>query len=338
MTMLSLCMPSNRKFEASRRAIETALEYCAARDAFLVIADNSGDEEKRKYWSHHSSRLTYVITDGLDVGQNFLAAIGAAQTPFVIMMGDDDEIEFNPQLQAVDLASLPVDHIGVRPMTHVVTTSRGVVNVQKFSISGSDPATRIREYIAARGSSNSAFYSIFRKEPYLALMELFNHHHPTKGGYCDWAQVLALFAYGKMAYDPSTIFKYNMDQWSSKDMIQKQGIRLFVEAGLPADGQKYEGLLQFLDLFVFLSRARLPLSDEEKQNARAFLSFEYFTVYLNIVKQSPEKYSKTMQYLADMALNQLEIDTRFHIALMMADDIKPGLKNGYIEFYKAAMA
>lgn len=336
MTMLSLCMPSNRKFEASRRAIETALAYCAARDAFLVIADNSGDTEKREHWSRHSSRLTYLITDGLDVGQNFLAAIDAAQTPFVMMMGDDDEIEFNPQLQTVDLASLPVDHLGVRPMTQVVMTSRGVVNVQKFSISGSDPAARIREYIKAAGGSNSAFYSIFRKEPYLALMELFNKHHPTKGGYCDWVQVIALFAYGKMAYDPSTIFKYNMDQWSSMDMIQQQGTRLFVEAGLPADAKKYEGLLQFLDLFVFLSRPRSPLSEEDAQNARAFLSLDYFTIYLNFVKETPEKYSKTMKYLTDLALKELEVDTRFHIALMMADDIKPGLKNGYIEFYKAA--
>lgn len=338
MTLLSLCMPSNRKFEASRRSIETALEYCAARDAFLVVADNSGDAEKREYWSSHPSRLTYLNTDGFDVGRNFLAAIGAAETPFVMMMGDDDEIAFNEQIQPVDLASLPVDHLGVRPLTQVFLTGRGVVRVQEFGLVENDPVGRIMEYSKLAGGDNSAFYSIFRREPYADLMQLFADHHPTRGAYCDWAQVTALFAYGKMAYDPSTVFKYNKDQWSNIQKIEKQVVRLFVEAGLPADSEKYDALLRFLDLFVFLSRPRSPLAATESQEALAFLSGAFFNIYLRQVKQSPEKYSETMRYLADLALEEVDMMSRFHIALVMADNIKPGLKNGYIEFYKAAQA
>ena len=338
MTQLTLCMPSNRGFQASRRAIETALEYCVARDGFLVIADNSGDSEKREHWSRHSGRLIYLITDDFDVGRNFLAAIDAAETPFVMMMGDDDEIAFNARFQPVDLASLPIDHLGVRPLTQVFISDRGVVRVKDFGISESGPAERILEYNKLAGGDNSAFYSIFQKEAYLALMELFIHHHPTKGGYCDWAQVTALFAYGKMAYDPSTVFRYNMDQWSSMDQIQKQVVRLFVEAGLPADSEKYDALLRFLDLFVFLSRTRSPLTAEEARSTLAMLSVVFFGSYLRQVKQSPEKYSETMRYLADLALEEVDMMSRFHIALVMADNIKPGLKNGYIEFYKAAQA
>jgi len=338
MTLLSVCMPSNRKLEASRRAIETALDYCAARDAFLVVADNSGDAEKREYWSRNPSRLTYLATDGFDAARNFLAALGGARTPFVMMMGDDDEIAFNAAFKPVDLASLPADHIGVRPTTQVVTTSRGIVNVQTFSISADDAVSRILQYIEVAGETNSAFYSIFRRMPYLDFMELFAKHHPTKGGYCDWAQVMALFAYGKMAYDPSTIFKYNKDQWSTTPQIRKQSARLFVDAGLSDDAKKYEVLLQFLDLFVFLSRSRSPLAVDETQKALAFVALEYFTLYLREVDKSPEKYSETMRYLTDLALKQPDVASRFHIALMMADDIKPGLKNGYIEFYRAAMA
>ena len=47
MPELSICMPSNRNLEQSRASIDSAIAYCEARDAVLIVSDNSGDPAKR---------------------------------------------------------------------------------------------------------------------------------------------------------------------------------------------------------------------------------------------------------------------------------------------------
>lgn len=338
MLYLSVCMPSHRNLADSRASIETALAFCEARDAVLVISDNSGDLEKRAYWQNRSVRLHYIIAPDDDIDANYMSSITNATTPFILQMGDDDQLGFDPAVPAFDFASLPADYIGVRPLTQVWAPKLGVVRTKAFGIAEEDAGARILEYNQVAGGDNSAFYSIFRREPYTAMMALFLQHHPTRGGYCDWAKVMALFAYGRMAYDPGTIFKYNFEQWSSNALIAEKTVALYEGAGLPADGQKYHMLLLFLDLFVFLSRPGTPLGEEQRLNAISVTAGSVFNGFLSQVKQAPENYSETMQYLCEMASEEFDSFSRFQIGLLMADNIKSGLKDGYIAYYKAAVA
>ena len=334
---LSICMPSNRPFATSRRAIESALAYCEARDAILIVSDNSGDMEKREYWQRHSPNIKYLVSDGTDAMANFMTAFLASETPFILPMGDDDEIKFDPRIPTFNFADLPGDHIGVRPVTEIWTEEKGTIRVKNFAITGAHPVERIGEYSRAANGDNSAFYSVFRRPAYLDLMDLFNRHHPTKGAYCDWSQVIALICYGKMALDKGTIYRYNIGGWQSNLLIETNIVKSFSESGLSSDAQKYEVLLRYLDIFVFISSRKIPLSQNELYDLKAFLSGPSFDSFLAIISNNPSHYNETMHYLAEIARKEQDIIGRFRIALMMAGQLREDLKDRYLEYYKAAL-
>lgn len=336
MSLLTLCMPSNRNLERSRRAIEQALAYCEARNVPFVISDNSGDPEKEKFWRERSPLIRYLTADGTDALTNFLDSVSAADTPFILQIGDDDGISFDPAVPAFDLASLTDDFMGVRVKTLVEITGHGLVRAKEFSIDAMTPGERILEYSQKAGGDNSAFYSIFRREPYLNLMKLFTEQHPTKGGFSDWAMSLALFSYGRMAYDPGTIYHYNADQWAGQEKVEKKNLELFAAAGLPPHTTLFQPLLMALDVFVFVGRPGTPLSRDEALNAISMASGGVLDGFLGTVTRAPDQYSETVRYLVDLAREEKDAFARFQLALMMADQLKPGLKDGYVAFYRAA--
>lgn len=336
MPHLSICMPSNRPLATSHRAIETALAYCEVKDALLVVSDNSGDAEKRAYWQGRSPRLTYIVDPTLDGTRNFLAAMHGSRTPFLMPMGDDDELAFDPAVPAFDFASLPADHVGVRPITEVWTEAKGVLRVKNYAIAGEKPSDRILEYLGLAGGDNSAFYSIFRRNQYINLMELFSRHHPTRGAYCDWSQLGSLFAYGKMARDAGTTFRYNFEGWKNKTIVDQKIVDSYLAVGLPADSQKYHVLLLYLDMFVFVSARIAGLTPEGMANATAALSGMVFSIFLKEIAERPKNHTDTMRYLAELAAAEPDPIGHFQIALVMANQIRDGLKEDYITYFKAA--
>jgi len=269
MSSLTVFMPSNRDLPSSFRAIETALNYCRMRNAKLIIADNSSDPAKWDHWYNKSPLLTVLDTGGLDAKANFLAAMNAVETEFLLAMGDDDELFADPSKPLPDLGELPSDYMGMRPKTEVWTNSYGLLRTKSFAISGLTPAERMLEYNEHAGGDNGAYYSIFRTEPYRQLMHFFFRHHPTSGGYGDWALVMSLFAWGKLSYDPGTIFRYNFDQWHGAEALEKRADSLYQIAGLPEGSRQYHYLLMFLDIFVYCSLGFAPVAPDDCANAQA---------------------------------------------------------------------
>jgi hypothetical protein len=337
MPHLSICIPSKRGFAASKRAIGEALTVAEARDAVVVISDNSGDAEKRAYWRDRSPRIRYHESSAQTAFQNFLASVAAADTEFVMVFGDDDGISVDPSIATVDLASLPADFMGVRPRTEVLVTGHGVVREKTFGIDELTPTGRIREYSMKAMGDNSAFYSIFRRRPYHDLMDLFVNRHPIKGSFIDWAMALALFSYGRMAYDPGLVYRYNADQWASFDKTKARNEEIFAAAGLPAHTDLYQPLLMMLDLFVFVARPGTPLSREEALDAIAVTAGDIMNGFLNDVTRRPEKFSPRMRYLVELAQAEMDAFARFQLGLVMIDDLKPGLKDDYLQFFNDVM-
>lgn len=336
MSLLTLCMPSNRDLARSRRAIEQALAYCEARGVPFVISDNSGDPEKAAFWRGRSPLIRYLTSQGTDALTNFLDSVSAAETPFVLQIGDDDGISFDPAMPAFDLATLPSDYMGVRVKTLVEITGHGVVRTKEFSIDATTPGERMLEYSRKAEGDNSAFYSIFRRQPYMDLMRLFAEHHPTKGGFSDWAMSLALFSYGRMGYDPGTIYHYNADQWAGSEKVEKKNLELFSAAGLPAHTTLFQPLLMALDVFVFVGRPGTPLDQQQALNAISMASGGVLDGFLGAVARAPDQYNETVRYLVDLARTETDAFGRFQLALVMADQLKPGLKDAYVAFYRAA--
>lgn len=336
MALLTLCIPSNRSLERSLRTISQALAFAEARDALVLVSDNSGEADKAAYWWGRSPRLIYHTSTGTDAFQNVLAATSLAETPFSLLVGDDDGLSFDNTHPAYDLADLPADHMGIRPKTLVEVTGVGVVRTKDFGVSSERPSQRILEYAKIAGGDNSAFYSIFRREHFVGLLRLFHDHHPIRGAYIDWALSLALFAYGRMVYDPSIVFRYNADQWATASAADKKKQDIFKACNLPPHASLYEPLLLALDLFCFVCRPGTPLDREGALDAASIVAGDLMNAFLNQVVVDPSDYSDRMRYLVDLARAEDQTFARFQLGLLMVDELRPGLKDGYLQFFKVA--
>ncbi len=337
MPLLSICMPTKRNLEASRRAILEALAVAEARDAVLVLSDNSGDAAKRAYWENRSPRIVYHLSEAPSAFHNFLEAVTVATTPFILVLGDDDGLRVDPSIIPVDLATLPADFMGVRPLTEVHVTGHGVVRRKDFGIEELTPTGRIREFSQKSGGDNSAFYSIFRRDVYRDLLKLFVERHPIRANFIDWAFSLALFSYGRMAYDPGLIYAYNADQWASIELTKARNREIFAAAGLPEHTDLYQPLLMAVDLFIFVARPGTPLTREDALNAISVTAGDVMNGFLNQVTREPEKYPQRLRYLVELALPETDAFARFQLGLVMLDDLKPGLKDAYAAFFQSTM-
>ncbi|WP_426227932.1 hypothetical protein [Pararhizobium sp. DWP3-4] len=336
MAQLSICMPSNRPLTQSLSAIESALAYAEKTGARLIVSDNSRDPEKRAFLQNRSPNLLYHSSPSEDASGNWLEAMSLADTPFLLPMGDDDQIHFNAGETPVDLSSLPGDVIGVRPHTQIWTAETGVCQTECFAIDALSPAERLQEFSRKVMGNNSIFYSIYRTSAFVPLLRFFTQAHPTKGGYCDWSLTFALITAGRILHDPSLIYRYDLGIWATGKGIADASSNLYVKAGLPADSEKYAALLRFLDVHVFTLRGSLRLSPAERGDVLLMNGRLAMAEFLQSVRTKAAEYDEVVVYLAEMIEQEREIETIFHLALLMTDCIKPGLKDGYIRFFQAA--
>lgn len=336
MPLLTLCIPSNRSLERSMRTISEALAFAEERDALVLVSDNSGEPEKAAFWWGRSPRLIYHTSTGTNAFENVLASTSLADTPYMLLVGDDDGVGFDRSVTPYDLSSLPPDYMGVRPKTQVEISGVGVVRTKDFGIEGERSSQRIIEYARKAGGDNSAFYSIFRRDQYVQLLRLFLEHHPIKGAYIDWALALALFAYGRMAYDPSIIFRYNADQWSTSERTDRKNQEIFADCGLPPHATIYQPLLMALDLFCFVCRPGTLLDRDGALDAASIVAGDLMNAFTNHVLLDPTDFSERMRYLVDLARKEDQAFARFQLGLLMVDELKPGLKEGYLRFFQIA--
>ncbi len=334
MPLLSICMPSNRDLSRSVKSIESALAYAERVGAQLIISDNSGDPAKRAFLEGRSFNLRYIASSDQDASANWMRALSSADTPFLLPMGDDDEIRFVEGHVPIDLASLPDDVAGVRPTTEIWTQSGSVLKTETFTIDAPAADERLAEYNRKAEGNNSVYYSIFRTSLFVPLMRLFVDSHPTNGGYCDWAICLSLFTAGRMLHDPSLVYRYDLGRWA--DELDEMQASQYRKVGLPEHTADFFTFLMFLDLHIFSLRRSLPLAPEERRrvfmmNCRVLLSD-----FLRQVRQSPEKYDETVTYIAGLIAEEQDIDSIVQLSVLLTDFIQPGLKDRYIRFFQAA--
>lgn len=335
MTQISITMPSNRNLAQSHRAIETALAFCEARDGVLIVSDNSRDPEKAAYWTGRSERLIYVPDAPPTAAENSELALRLAQTPFVMPMGDDDEIHVDPSLSAINLQALPDDVIGVKPTTFLFAPGTDLNNKRAYALDADAPGARLRQFFEVNGGDNTAFYSIFRTQPYQALLNFFYDNHPTRGSYIDWALTMALVVSGKILHDPSFILRYNISAWVTDSDIDKNAGRSYASVGLSPLHSEYSQLLQALDIFVFASRRAGGLSREALATLQAeelsFLLDHGFSQVLQLAGERTAMVEAARKGLAE----RNPLVKYLHGAALM-DLYTPGLKSKYLAFLKAS--
>jgi len=336
--LLSVLMPSNRNLAASKRSIETALAYCEKQDALLVVSDNSRDPEKRRLLEKASPRLRYIVPEADGIEANLENLFAVAETEFILMIGDDDELFVSPKDKPIDLASLNPGHMGVRPLIAVANSEGKVIRLKDFGIMDDTPSARVMTYNENAKGDNAAYYSIFRRKPFVDLHRFFFAHHPLKGGYCDWALATALFAAGKMPYDPGTIFKYNHHRWDRRDKIDERMQSMYAEAGLPANADRFSLLLLYLDLMIMALRAGSLLDEAGKRDLAQNAGWPILANFCGKVAAAPDAYSTQTMALCRRIGSGADADGQLDGALEMADQLLPGLSARYRAFQRISLA
>ncbi len=332
--MFSIVMPSHRPLDAALRSLDSALQFVEKRNGFLIVSDNSGDARKQKALIGCSPNLLYSVPADMSAQGNLLNALEMATTDFVMMMGDDDEIYETPDQQPYDLAALPADYIGVKPLIAVTNAEGQVKRVKDFSLEQNTPSERMFGYNEKSGGDNSAFYSIFRRAPYSKLLKHFHARHPTKAGNADWALAYTLFSFGKLAHDPSTILKYNFQKWDSNQQVEAQVEAIFAAANLDEKAKHYRQLLIYLDMMILSHSHVSPLGDADKADIAANVGRSFLQGFLNRVLQMPETYGPevvaTVGGWMEQAVRGTDDDLRRAIDLTRF--IEPSLPERYRAF------
>lgn len=338
--MLSIIMPSNRPFSAALRALDSALQYVEKRGGMLIVSDNSGDARKQKALLGCSPNLTYSVPEDKSAKGNFLNALRLAETEFVMVMGDDDEIYEAPEQTPFDLAGLADDFIGVKPLIAVTDSEGKVKRVKDFSLQQETPSGRIFAYNENSGGDNSAFYSIFRRGPFLALMDLFYAAHPTKPANADWALAYTLFSYGKLAYDPSSILKYNFHNWETDEQVDAAVEGIFTAASLDKQAKHYRQLLIYIDMMILSHSHASPLATSQKADIAENAARSFFLGFLNRVKREPETYGAQAVLTVDHILAQADRASQDDLAraIDLTAFIDPSLPMRYRQFREQSQA
>lgn len=336
MKQLSVCMPSNRGFERSFRSIETALAFCQARDAVLIVSDNSCDAEKAAYWQGRSQHLIYLPDAPIEPNANGRNSLLPVETPFLMPMGDDDELFALDNYPAIDLADLAPDVIGVKPAVELFLDGTDLSVPRVYDVDAETPGERLRQYIDRNEGDNSTFYTIFRTEPYLSLREFFLAVHPTRGSYADWQMVMALIVAGKLLLDRSILFRYNVAAWATPEAVETNAKYLYTSVGLPENFRDYNSLLRWMDLFVFSNRRGVVPTREALADVQAGELSDLLNLGLRISIEQAAGTRPDLAELAQKGLQERNPTLKFLHCAAVLDCYQPGLKAKYIAFLKAA--
>ncbi|MCD2176713.1 hypothetical protein [Rhizobium sp. C1] len=336
MKQLSICMPSNRGFETSFRAIETALAFCEARNAILIVSDNSRDVEKAAYWKGRSEHLLYVPDAPLEASANGLNSIKAVETPFLMPLGDDDELYSDDAHTPVDLATLGPDVIGVKPLIELFSPGTEMAARRAFALDGETAGLRLQQFLERNQGDNTSYYSVFRTAPYISLGEYFQASHPTRGLYCDWALAMALFMAGKLLFDPSIVFRYNASAWSTPALVEENARKFYTRVGLPGNFRDYNMLLRAMDLFVLCGRKGGGMAREALAELQTGALWEFLNYGFSAVLERANPETPNLVELAQKGLQELNPVLKFLHGAAVLDCFQPGLKAKYIAFLKSA--
>ena len=339
MTRATICIPSNRTLVDAVEPLWSAINYAAKADMRVVIADNSRDAEKREYLSTAPSHVIYLPDTPEHGGANLLSALRQAESEFVLVLGDDDFINFVDGGTPFDFAGLAADVVGVKPQIELADGKGGVSAIDTFTIDAGDAAARVLEYTRKAGNANTTYYSFFRRSVLMGINEPFVTHHPLSPGYSDWAAVYALAASGRIVHDQQTVLRYDNSRWDNMEAAGTSLDRFYGDAGLPPETRLYMSLLHFLDIYVLMFRQGSNLPPIEQYKAAYAAAMVFLKRLLFRYDERPFFYGAAGDLMeplrAAVESGDPDLDQFFHLAGLIADRLKPGLKQQYDRYLLA---
>jgi hypothetical protein len=340
MTSATICIPSNRKLAESVESLWSAINYAATAGMKVVIADNSRDPDKKDYFSTAPSHVTYLADTPEHGMENLISALRQAESEFILILGDDDYLNFAEGGTPFDFSALAADVVGVKPHIDLMDGKGGKSATDTFSIDATDAAARVLEYTRKVGKANTTFYSFFRRQVLMSVHETFLAHHPLVPSYSDWALVYALAASGRIVHDPQTVLSYNNSRWDDMETAGETVDRFYADVGLPPETRLYMSLLHFLDIYALMFRQGSNLAPIEQYKAAYAAAMVFLRRLLFRYDERPFLYAAASDLMEPLRVavetDDPDLKQLFHLSSLIADRLKPGLKQQYDHYFQAA--
>ncbi len=333
---VTICIPSNRPLALAKGPLESAIRFAGARNYRVVISDNSGEGAKFAYFSDVPEHVTYLTGATPTPIENLLACVNAAETEFILMMGDDDYVEAVAGEAEFDFTAVGTDVAGVRPLMEVFAIGEGVLQTSTFTIDADSAADRMYEYRQKVDGNNTLYYSYFRRDDFSELSRLLARH-PIAIGDMDWSLVYSLLSNGKVLYDGSTLFRYDIGKWRWREGIDASIEAIYQTAGLPREAIAFEHLFHFMDSYVFAFRRTSRLSEIERIKLLYACAVIFLGHMLRVADEQPAKVIGFEREIAMLRAALKEPDDYlvniFEVCARIAERLKPGLYEQYINWF-----
>ncbi len=332
-------MPSNRDFQSTSEAIQSALVYCKKTGTQFVISDNSGDPVKETECGNmmQGEGLHYIKSPPCGMMENWTRAFNASDAEFMMMMGDDDRLfSFSPQ---PDFSKVGSDVVGIKPHLLAYTDTRGIVAANFSPIQADMPHDRIVENLKTANGYNLGFFSFWRRTVLKSIFDLWFIHHPTKGTYCDWAVINGLVSSGKVVVDSSLCYFFNLHNWyGTPEFIQDRTDRAFVTSGLPAGSGAYAALFDAIDSYIFINRKDSPLNEKERGLTALYCLNIYLQRYTNnMPAASKHENAAEIERLSKKLVGNDSVPDIFALFVDILDAIRPDLGKQYQKYHQEAV-
>ena len=328
-------MPSNRSLNKSKDSLEDISQLGKIYNVESIVFDNSSDSDKSNYIENHTHISIYNQNAPMEWSKNWSACMSVASQEFILMAGDDDRVNFLSPPESF-LSDLPKSHIGIRPMFIPFSKNQGILSVESFSTDSETAKERIEQYFSMNNGRNLSFYSVYKRTIFIDLMREFYDLHPTKAGYTDWPLALALVSMGQIKLNTNVIFYYNMDNWTSSEIIRSSNEGIYKNAGLPLDSMCIQSALTALDAFALIARKKSPLPTIEKYEASIYAMNIYFNSLIVALKSGN---NKEIANKVELSLGLLEMDAqddsqKLINLLTIVETWIPGLAVKYQDYFK----
>lgn len=334
---LSICMPSHRSLIDSQGSIDSAITYSLQRKlAEVSISDNSGDESKSlKYSMNQSGMLKYSNTNGLNESENWFSAAYKSSGAYIGFLADDDYLlAVGPTIEY----NLDKNIVGYRPNFAVWEEGRGIICTSTFSIQNKTAKERVASYFKNARGNNNTLYSFIQRDISLEINSLVMNHHPTKGGYYDWAIVLAYLSCGVLLPDHSSLYVYDNCNWSgTQDQVNSRIMGLMKKCGLSSRGLIFLPLMLAIDSFILIARESSPIDRVEVLEAASFAFQAYANNFLNFYSCNKSDFTEMEILTIETMINTRGLSNLLTAALKTIEAFEPKIIDQYKIFYLASI-
>ena len=337
---LSICIPSKRNLEESRASISSAIGFCDITGSELVVSDSSGEKNKSEMWNNIPLPfMNYLKNENNEESKwsdNWYNGIQNCSGNFIGVVSDDDII-VNLEKSIIDYKEIShTDLAGIKPIISLWNSKQGIYKLNNFNIDGNTAIERIKQYHVLSAGNNTTYYSFLKKEILNDIYKLLKHH-PTKGGYLDWAISRACVASGKIFLDASKLLVYKNNNWfGDQEFINKQAIKLYEDCNLGVIGAHMCELFSALDVFILIMRKKSNVPFNEKLEAAEYALDFHLNKLIDNFNRAPYIFKQVTSEIEKINLEE-NIALKLKNALNILKVQFPNLVDDYILFYEKSI-